>query len=62
MEQRDRRRAEQNQKQWSGPEGDSVIRFKAGEDHSARPAPLENGNKSIKSPKIDLLYNCFVPL
>lgn len=32
---------------------DTVIRFKTGGDHSARPAPLENRNKSIKSPKID---------
>lgn len=36
------------------------MRFKAGEDHSARPAPLENGSKSIKSPKIDVLHKYFV--
>ena len=41
--------------------GDTAIRFKPDEDHSARPAPLENGTKSIKSPKIDLLlHNCLV--
>lgn len=41
--------------------GVTAIRFKLDEDHSARPAPLENGNKSIKSPKIDLLlHNCLV--
>lgn len=29
-------------------------------DVSGRPAPMENGNKSIKAPKIDALCNCFV--
>lgn len=29
-------------------------------DVSGRPAPMENGNKSIKAPKIDTLCNCFV--
>jgi len=27
--------------------------FGTGEDHSARPAALENWNKSIKNPRID---------
>lgn len=29
-------------------------------DVSGRPAPMENGNKSIKGPKIDAPCNCFV--
>lgn len=29
-------------------------------DVSGRPAPMENGTKSIKGPKIDALCNCFV--